>query len=182
MGNKKNKKNKYAKKKKTKLPVTVVGVLLVIGMVFLGYSRMNINRNVSSSSVVQLAAPSNLSISINGRLMTVTWDAVDNARGYIVQTTSVGCVTGNRIVNTATRTVTNHAGNVTNSASARNGITNRGDGFVTFTGDTSFTIWLMAETGSSTEAMPTALAARAMAVGNDTASEYSAEVRLVKGN
>ena len=187
MSKKKNKyKNKNKKNKKiTNLPVAVVGVILVLGMVFFGYSRANtrnISRNVSPSSAAQLAAPSNLSISVTGRLMTVTWDAVENARGYIIRTESPGCASGNRIINTATKTVTNHAGASASSGTAENGITNRGNGFVTFTGDTSFTIWLMAEAGSETEAMATSLTARAMAVGDGTASEYSTEVRLVRSD
>ena len=136
-------------------------------------------------SIAQLATPANLSISVAGRLMTVTWDAVDNASGYIITTSSTACGSGNRIVNTATGTATSHAGTATNSGTAENGITNRGNGFVTFTSATSFTIWLMPEAGSETNVMATSLSANIMAVGDGVAytdSERSATVTLAKAD
>ena len=136
-------------------------------------------------SAAQLAAPANISISVVGRLMTVSWDAVDNARGYTVYTRSINCGSGNRIINTVRRNVTDHAGGKIRSARAANGIINRGNGFVTFTGDTSITIWLMPETGSNTEVMATSLEAVITAVGDGRRyadSEPSAVVSLAKAD
>ena len=125
-----------------------------------------------------LDIPANLSISVNTRLMTVTWDAVENASGYRIYTTSVGCPSGNRIVDTVTKTATDHNGTPTNSDTAAEGITDRGNGFVTFTGETSFTIWLMAVSGSQTEPMPSSLTARVMALfdGTDFTNSVFSEI------
>ena len=136
----------------------------------------------------RLAAPANLSVSVTGRLMTVSWDAVDNASGYIIHTASAGCTSGNRIVNTADKTVTNHAGARTNSRTAETGITIGGNGFVTFTGATSFTIWLMAETDQddpNDEVMTRSLTVKAMSVGDGADhlnSGYSTSVTINKDN
>ena len=140
------------------------------------------SRNESSSSAVQLAAPANVSISVSGRLMTVTWDAVDHASGYVITTTSIGCASGNRIVNTAAQTATNHAGAEADSDTAESGITNRGNGFVTFTGATSFTIWLMPQTNSRTEVMATSLTASVMAIGDGDAYSDSGDSAVVTLN
>ena len=134
---------------------------------------------------VQLAVPGNLNISVAGRLMTVSWDDVDNARGYIVYTRSINCASGNRIINTARRNVTDHAGGKIRSARAANGITNRGNGFVTFTGKNSITIWLMATAGSNTEVMATSIEAVIQSVGDGrkyTDSGRSAPVTLAKAD
>ncbi|MCL2043788.1 MAG: hypothetical protein FWG89_06590 [Treponema sp.] len=155
---------------------------LSIGLV--GCTRSKTGKETQTHPV-QLVTPDNLSISVTGRLMTVTWNAVDNARGYIIHTTSPGCGSGNRIVNTATSTVTSHTGVTTNSSSAVNGITDRGNGFVTFTGETSFTIWLMPETGSETEVMANSLIANIAAVGDGvtyTDSGQSNDVTLNKAD
>ena len=143
------------------------------------------NNNESTARAIQLATPANLSISVVGRLMTVSWDAVSNARGYIVHTASVACASGNRIVNTVSRTATTNTRTAVSSAAAENGITDRGSGFVTFTGATSFTIWLMSAAGSETEAMATSLTARVTAIGDGTSYTDSAQsnpVRLDKAN
>ena len=161
-----------------------VAYLIIIGLI-IGLTGCTPRNNRSQSGPVQLPIPANLNISVVGRLMTVSWDAVENASGYIIQTTSAGCISGDRIVNTDAKTATNHAGAATNSAIAENGITNRGNGFVTFTGETSFTIWLMSETGSETEVMATSLTATILALGDDVSfadSGRSAAVTLAKAN
>ena len=143
------------------------------------------SNNAPPPGPAQLAVPANLNISVTGRLMTVTWDAVNHASGYIINTKSAGCGSGNRIVNTATKNVTTLTGTATNSETAENGITNRGNGFVTFTGATSFTIWLMPEAGSETEVMAASLTAEIMAVGDGvtyTDSGYSSEAILNKAD
>jgi|GEM_PF-2448336 len=119
-----------------------------------------------SVTPVQLSVPLNLRISVTGRLMTVSWNRVENARGYLVNTTSAGCSSGNRIINTADRTVTTPTGSPSGSTVSLSGITDRGNGFVTFTSPTSFTIWLMPEAGSETEVMASSITANIIALGN----------------
>ena len=164
--------------------LTVYGFCFALFIFLIGCSRSD-NANQTQANPVQLAIPANLQISVTGRLMTVTWNAVNNARGYIIHTTSVGCGSGNRIVNTATNTVTSHTGAEVSSAVYANGIIDRGNGFVTFTGTTSFTIWLMPETNSETEAMASSLIANIVAVGdgiNYTNSPQSSNITLNKAD
>ena len=135
-----------------------------------------------------LEAPENLKIVVVGRLMTVTWDAVSNASGYIIITESAGCGSGNRIVNTATKSVTNLTGAETFSETNNIPVIDKGNGYVTFISDTSFTIWLMPATDSTTEAMATSLTAKIMAVGKVAGdneyfdSNYSPVVTILKEN
>ena len=133
----------------------------------------------------QLAVPDNLNIYVTGRLMTVTWDPVANASGYIIRSGSMGCLSANRIVNTVTRTATTHAGDAIDSSVAEHGITDKESGFVTFTGETSFTIWLMPEVDSETEVMAASLGAYIIAVGdrrNYSDSERSASAIINKAD
>jgi len=58
-----------------------------------------------------LAIPENVQIAVVNRTMTVTWDAVPNAQGYEIITTSTGCGSGNKIINTKANTATNLEGN-----------------------------------------------------------------------
>ena len=141
-----------------------ISIFLVCGLC-LGFaiSLLGCNRQGGSA---QLAVPSNLRIIVRGRLMTVSWNAVENASGYLIRTTSTGCASGNRIVNTSTMTATTDTGAAVNSASAAAGIRDRGNGFVTFTGDTSFTIWLMPASGSETTVMASSLSANIIALGD----------------
>ena len=170
--------------KKYFLMFAVYALCLGLSIGLFGCNRSD-NRNEAQSATNQLAVPANLSISVAGRLVTVTWNAVNNASGYIIHATSPGCASGNRIVNTATKSATTHAGAATNSSTAENGITNRGNGFVTFTGETSFTIWLMPESGSQTVPMASSVTANVKAVGdgvNFADSNTSAVVQLNKAN
>ena len=157
-------------------------ILIIMCIALVGCIRSNTE---SETIPVQLETPASLNITVVGRLMTVRWTTVENASGYLVHTTSLGCSSGNRIVNTATGTVTSHTGAAMNSASAVNGITDRGNGFVTFTGTYSFTIWLMPEAGSETEVMATSLVVNIRAIGdgvNYTDSEPSSDFTLNKIN
>ena len=162
------------------LAVLCFGLILCL----IGCNRIG-NRAWAASGPSQLPIPANLTISVTGRLMTVTWDPIENATGYIIHTTSEACGSGNRIVNTSTKTVTSHSGSETNSAVSTDPITDRGNGFVTFTGENSFTIWLMPQSGSRTSVMATALIANIIAVGdfvNYTDSEQSNTVRIDKAD
>jgi len=119
---------------------------------------------------VQLDVPKNLQITVVGREMTVTWDAVKNASGYILYTTSVDCGSGNRIVNTVANTVRLHTGG---QASGK------------IIDSTTFTLTLMAATGSQTEAMASSVTAKVMSVGYGEAyidSGYSDVVTLGKAD
>jgi len=51
-----------------------------------------------------LGTPANVTITVVQRTMTVTWDAVSGAQGYEIVTTSTGCNSGNRIINTKSGT------------------------------------------------------------------------------
>jgi hypothetical protein len=132
-----------------------------------------------------IVIPKNLEISVTGRLMTVTWDSVPYASGYIIYTTSTGCGSGNKIVNTENKTATNHKGEEIKSEIAEKGITTNGSGFVTFTGETSFTICLMTDPQQENVPMATALTAKIMAVGDDNNyldSAYSEIITLEKSD
>ena len=65
---------------------------------------------------IELCTPANVNIEMSGRAMTVSWDAADNAQGYEIVTTSVGCASGNRTINTkaGTMLVTSNGNNATN--------------------------------------------------------------------
>ena len=153
-------------------------IVCIISILLAGCSRSG---GGGSSRAQQLPSPANMRVTVTGRLVNVSWDAVENARGYIINMSSPGCASGNRIINTATRTVTGHDGTVTPSAAASQGITNRGNGFVTFTGPTSFTLWLMAGS-SETEAMANSINAAIMAVGDGNNYSMSPPSAIVSVN
>ena len=114
----------------------------------------------------QLETPENIRITVVGRVLTVTWDEVRNASGYIINTSSIGCASGNRITNTSTGIVTTPQRERLASTTASRAVTDRGNGFVTITGATSIAIWLMPAVGSETEAMASTIIANVTAVGN----------------
>jgi uncharacterized lipoprotein NlpE involved in copper resistance len=133
----------------------------------------------------KLAVPSNLEISVVGRWFNVSWDAVEGASGYIVYTNSVGCASGNRIVNTATVTAADHEGTAVNSLFPANGS-------VEFPTATSIRIWLMPNgmpmnnsSDNTREVMATEVSAKVKAVNiNDAShdSDYSAERTVTKAH
>ena len=155
----------------------------------------------------QLNVPANLSISVDHRLMTISWDAVENAVGYIIQTTSENCGSGNRIINTATRQAWNTD---TGAIIPYSNIYLSMDEFeldiedrkammpggpIIFINDTTIAIWLMSESMELLdEPMPTSLTARISAAafvqyGHSTGarldfaeSGYSPLVSLNKAN
>jgi hypothetical protein len=124
-----------------------------------------------------LDAPPNVKIEVTGRLMTVSWDAVENAGGYQIYTTSTGCTSGNRIINTKARTVSNHAG-----ASIRGSS-------VEFISPTSINILLMARR-NSTGPMASAVSAKVKALSNNDKnnstyymdSAYSNEAKISRAD
>jgi len=112
-----------------------------------------------------LSVPANVQIDVTGRVMTVTWDEVDDAEGYEIYTTSTGCGSGNRIINTKTDTKTSHTG-----SSASN---------VEIEDATTIKITLMKSTApgaTDDDPMATAVSAKVKALGDDCCildSEYS---------
>jgi len=122
-----------------------------------------------------LGTPANVTITVEARTMTVTWDAVSGASGYEIITTSTGCGSGNRIINTK-----NGTANVYTEA---NGIganalkDDKSDGAVEIKGAASFQITLMPAMGDSSKPMATAVSAKVKALGDGDKyfdSEYSA--------
>jgi hypothetical protein len=99
---------------------------------------------------INLSIPKNVSIVITGRIMTVTWDAADNALGYEIVTTSEGCGSGDRTINTKEKTAV-----VTGGAAATN---------VTIGEGTLITITLMAS-GDPNIPMASAVTAKAKSIG-----------------
>jgi predicted component of type VI protein secretion system len=120
----------------------------------------------------QLTPPENVTITIEGRDMTVTWDAVKNAQGYTIVLASEGCSSGNRTVDTreGTFVVTSSGRDATN---------------VEITGETSLQVRLMAARGDRTRARAAAVTAKVMSLGGNVSkkvyedSDYSQEVRVV---
>ncbi|MDR0442333.1 MAG: hypothetical protein LBH44_02885 [Treponema sp.] len=70
---------------------------------------------------IKLSAPENLRIEVAGRLMTITWDAVPNAPGYEIVTTSENCGSGNRMINTKERFAATNTGTNAMFSDGRNG-------------------------------------------------------------
>ena len=142
----------------------------------------------------QLNVPRNLTISVDHRLMTISWDAVDNAIGYIIQTTSENCGSGNRIINTATKQAWNSANNAiipdSNIYSSMDAFESdlesrraaMAGGQIIFINDTTIAIWLMSESMELLDnVMATSLTARISAVAF-VESRHSAEVKLDKAH
>jgi len=124
-----------------------------------------------------LGTPANVTITVEARTMTVTWNAVSGASGYEIVTTSTGCGSGNRIINTK-----NGTANVFTEA---NGIgadalkDDKSNGAVEIKGAASFQITLMPAMGDSSKPMASAVSAKVKALGDGTQyldSVYSAVV------
>ena len=124
--------------KYVKLSLVTVLVLL-LSVSFVGCNR-----------VERLPAPDNIELSVVGRLLTINWDAVDNAQGYIIHIDSTNCTGGHRIINTVTKQATHRITGAEATTAVRetpvinllSGVT----GAVTFINDTTVTLWLMAKT------------------------------------
>jgi len=127
-----------------------------------------------------LKAPSNIKVDVTLRVMTITWDVVPNALGYEIHTTSIGCASGNRIINTKENTATAHNGTT-------NTLFNDGrNGAVQIVSPNKVEITLMPMTPGSDEPMPSAVTAKIKALGGTVNgqeyldSEYSAVITLNK--
>lgn len=118
-----------------------------------------------------LVSPANVHIAVAGRIMTVTWDEVKNAQGYVIVLTSEGCASGNRTINTVEKTAV-----ITSSGNSASN--------VEITGETSIKITLMAARGDPDSAMAKAVTAKVMSLGGTVKkrvyidSDYSQEIRL----
>jgi len=146
----------------------IISIALVIGL--------------ASACTDKLAIPTNVKIDVTGRLMTVTWDAVSGAQGYEIYTTSSGCASGNRIINTKDNTATSHTGTNALFDDGRNGA-------VQIKGSTKIEITLMPEwntPGDNTSGpnydvvMASAVTAKVKALGVE--SDYSQVVTLNKAD
>jgi hypothetical protein len=124
-----------------------------------------------------LAVPSNVNVEVVGRWFNVSWNTVSNASGYEIYTTSTGCGSGNRIINTATETATNHEGTAVTSTYPSNGS-------VEFISATSIRIWLMPAEMGSAEPMASAVSAKvkALGTGDYIDSAYSSETSVAKAD
>ena len=139
--------------------IGIIGMALVIGLLTTGCKTLE---------DIQLDTPKNVQINVDVRQMIVTWDAVPHAQGYIIETTSEGCGSGNRTVNTK-------EGTAVITANGNNALFDDGrNGAVKITGKTEIEITLMPEynipgdSGSGSndnEPMPTSVAAKVMAIG-----------------
>jgi hypothetical protein len=143
--------------------------LYILVIVLAGFSLVNCDKKQENPDCPQLAVPANVKVEVVGRVMTVSWDAVANAIGYQIYTTSTGCGSGNRIVNTATQTATTHSNAAVTS--------------VVFIDDTSFRITLMASSSNPNAPMASAVSAKVMALADGekySDSDYSKEKKTEK--
>ena len=168
----------------------IISMILVVGIVTTGCKTLN-----NQSAERKLSVPQNVKIDVNVRLMTVTWDTVPNAQGYLIETTSVGCRSGNKIVNTkeGTAVMTSSGGSSLVGTDREDGVRVQvtDNGAVQITGKNKFEITLMPEwniPGDNTSGrnesvpMPSSLTAKVMALGGTVKgkefsdSDYSAVV------
>jgi hypothetical protein len=124
----------------------VIALALIIGL-FAGCKK----DAGPTTDNTDLCPPANVNITVIGRAMTVTWDAADNASGYEIVTTSVGCGSGNRTINTKENTAV-----VTSSGNAASNVS---------IGQTSLKITLMAASGNPDAAMASAVTAKVKSLG-----------------
>jgi len=127
---------------------------------------------------VNLGTPANVTINVVQRTMTVTWDAVSGALGYEIVTTSVGCGSGNRIINTKSGTANVYTEAAGIGADALKN--DKSNGAVEIKGATTIEITLMPQMmGDQNVPMASAVSAKVKALGdgNDYLdSGYSAVV------
>ena len=144
--------------------IGTISLALIIGIFTAGCVT---SKNAAGGSNT-LAVPSNVQITLDTRLMTVTWNTVPYAQGYLVITTSEGCGSGNRTINTKDGTaVATSSGNNAIFDDARNGA-------VQIRGENKIEITLMPEwnipgdnTSGRNESVPMAssVTAKVMAIG-----------------
>jgi hypothetical protein len=135
-------------------PFLIIALALMVGLLMTGCNK---DSGRKAPGDTRLAIPANVDIDVTGRLMSVSWNAVDKALGYQVITTSVGCGSGNRTIDTkeGTAVLTSSGKDASN---------------VEITGETSIRITLMAARGDPSTAMASAVTAKVMSLGG-TASE-----------
>jgi len=132
--------------------------------------------------VIALDTPTNVQVTVVNRTMTVTWNAVENAQGYEIVTTSTGCGSGNKIINTKANTATNLAGE---GAYVKN---DKSNGAVVISEEgNSITITLMPKTPAADNPntpMASAVSAKVKALGDDQYNDsgYSGETELVSAS
>jgi len=116
----------------------------------------------TAAQVYTLAAPANVQITVVGRAMTVTWNAVPNAQGYEILTTSTNCGSGNKLINTKDKTATalNNSDNYLKDDGS--------NGAVVIKAATTIEITLMSAMGDDTKPMATAVSAKVKALGGET--------------
>jgi len=115
----------------------LIGVALIIGLYTISCKTLD-----NTSDEKKLAVPKNIKIDFDVRQMIVTWDAVPNAQGYEIITTSENCGSGNKTINTKTNTAVAPNGN-NFLAGSNNPITS--NGVVQIHGKNKIEITLMPE-------------------------------------
>ena len=99
----------------------IITKLFGLGVLTIGLLTAGCATGPKPGGGVKLSAPENINIHIEGRLMTVTWDAVENAPGYEIITTSENCGSGNRMINTVERFAATASGTNAMFDDGRNG-------------------------------------------------------------
>jgi hypothetical protein len=147
---------------KNMVPIMVIVFALIAGFLSTGCSK--------ESKKVDNKITNNVKINVTGRVMTVTWDAVKNAEGYEIVTTSEGCSSGNRTINTKEGT----AVSTRSGSAARNVVIGERN---------SISITLMAARGDPDIPMANAVTAKVKSLGvirsgeENLDSDYSELVR-----
>ena len=160
-----------------------IGIALIIGFFTVSCKTLD---NAESK---KLSVPKNVKIEITARQMIVTWSAVPNAQGYLIETTSENCRSGNKIINTknGTAVMTSSGGSSLAGTDREDGIRVRAtdNGAVQIHGKNKFEITLMPEwniPGDNTSGrneskiMATAVTAKVKAIGGSRGysdSDYS---------
>jgi len=116
--------------------IVIVSITLIIGNFAISCKTTN------AGGEKTLEIPKNVKIDINVRQMTITWNAVPNAQGYEIITTSENCGSGNRTINTKDNTAFAPNGNNTLAGGANLASSN---GMVQIHGKNKIEITLMPE-------------------------------------
>jgi hypothetical protein len=126
--------------------LSIIVTVLITGFLMTGCDKEKKGGNI------ELCPPEKINVNVTGRAMTIIWNSVDNAQGYEIVTTSVGCSSGNRTINTQTGTTA-----VTSSGS------NAGN--VKIGQGNSISITLMASSGNANVPMASAVTAKIKSLG-----------------
>jgi hypothetical protein len=106
----------------------------------------------------KLSVPENVGITVAGRDMTVAWDSVDNAQGYMIILTGEGCGTADRTINTRKGTVV-----VTRTGKPASN--------VEITGETSLKMILMESSEDPEIPMANSVTAKVMSLGGTVSNK-----------